>query len=97
MKQELLNESYKALHQFYQRYHADEEVRERVSRGDTSDLNGLNLPPEMELRVLEQTADTYYFPLPPPPGAVLSDESLESISGGVMHTGGTGCACIGWW
>ena len=97
MKQEMLTESYKALHQFYQRYCTDEEVRKRVSSGDNSDLSGLNLPPGMELRVMEHTADTYYFPLPPPPGAVLSDESLESISGGTMHTGGTGCACLGWW
>ena len=95
-KQEALNESYKALHQFYQRYHAEAEVRERISRGDTSDLSGLKLPQDMELRVVEQTSDTYYFPLPPPPGAVLSDESLESISGGVMHTGPMGCACVGW-
>lgn len=97
MDQEALNESYQALNEFYRRYHADEEVRARIGRGDTSDLSGLNLPPGIELRILEQTADTFYFPMPVPPlDGVLSDEALDSVAGGWAYTGRLGCACIGW-
>ena len=53
---------FEALARFGERYRADAEVRARIARGDVSDLGGLNLPPEMEFRVVEQTADTYYFP-----------------------------------
>lgn len=31
---------------------------------------------------MEQTADTFYFPLPPAPNQTLSDEALEAASGG---------------
>ena len=86
-----------ALARFGERYRADAEVRARIARGDVSDLGGLNLPPEMEFRVVEQTADTYYFPLPPPPGAALSDEALDSVAGGIgPYWGRAGCACVGW-
>ena len=86
-----------ALGRFGERYRADAEVRARIARGDISDLSGLNLPAEMEFRIVEQTADTYYFPLPPSPGAALSDEALDSVAGGIgPYWGRAGCACVGW-
>ena len=72
---------FEALNRFCARYRADAEVRARIARGDTSDLD-LELPEGTEVRVMEQTADTFYFPLPPKPGAAVSDEALNAVSGG---------------
>ena len=75
---------WEALGRFAQRYCSDAEVRARVARGDTSDLDrsALNIPDGMDIRIVEQTADTFYFPLPPVPNQALSDESLGSMAGG---------------
>ena len=75
---------FEALNRFCARYRADAEVRARIARGDTSGL-GLDLPAGTEVRVVEQTADTFYFPLPPKPAAVVSDEALNAVSGGVPY------------
>ena len=77
---------FEALNRFCARYRADAEVRARIARGDTSDLD-LELPEGTEVRVMEQTADTFYFPLPPKPGAAVSDEALNAVSGGVPYGG----------
>ena len=70
-----------ALRRFAERYRADAAVRARVAAGDHSDLD-LELPAGAEVRVLEQSADTFYFPLPPASGAAVSDEALAAVSGG---------------
>ena len=75
---------FEALNRFCARYRADAEVRARIARGDTSDLD-LELPEGTEVRVMEQTADTFYFPLPPQPAAAVSDEALNAVSGGATH------------
>ena len=74
-------ESWTALMRFGMRYRADAAVRARIGSGDYSDLE-LPLPEGMELRVLEQTADTFYFPLPAKPNLTLSDEALQGVAGG---------------
>ena len=73
--------SFETLRRFGERYRADAAVRARVGSGDYSALE-LELPAGTEVRVLEQTPDTYYFPLPPEPNPPLSDEMLESVAGG---------------
>ena len=70
---------HQALDRFYERYCLDPEVRARLARGDLSDLG---LPEGIEIRIVEQSADTYYFPLPPEPDAAVSDAALASIAGG---------------
>ena len=74
--------SFELLRQFGERYRADAAVRVRVGNGDYSDLE-LELPEGTEVRVLEQTPDTFYFPLPPDPHAPLADKVLERVVGGV--------------
>lgn len=74
--------SFELLRQFGERYRADAAVRARVGNGDYSDLE-LELLEGTEVRVLEQTPDTFYFPLPPDPRAPLSDKVLERVVGGV--------------
>ena len=74
-------ESWEALQAFGMRYRADAAVRAQVGSGDYSDLE-LELPEGTEVRVLEQTPDTFYFPLPPKPNPALSDEKLQAVAGG---------------
>ena len=73
-----------ALLDFARRYRADADVRARVARGDTSDLDrtAADIPDEVDLRIVEQTAETFYLPLPPAPNESLRDESLVAVSGG---------------
>ena len=73
--------SFEALLRFGERYRADAAVRARVAAGDFSDL-GLEFPDGVEVRVVEQSAEAYYFPLPPQPDTALSDEALEAVAGG---------------
>ena len=90
--------SFETLRRFGERYRADAAVRARVGSGDYSDLE-LELPEGCEVRVMEQSPDTYYFALPPEPHVPLADKVLERVVGGVgsprwMDAGGgcTGCA-----
>lgn len=46
--------------------------------------NGINIPDELEIRVLENTVDSVYFILPIKPSEELSDEQLETVTGGVF-------------
>ena len=73
-----------ALREFGRRYRSDAQVRARVARGDASDLDraAADIPAEAELRIVEQTADTFRFPLPPAPNQTRSDAALETASGG---------------
>lgn len=77
-----IRETWEALAQFGERYRAEAAVRARVASGDLSDLD-LEIPEGMEFRVMEQSADTYYFPLPPAPNPALSDKMLEAVAGGL--------------
>ena len=72
----------RALAEFVRRYREDAGVRARVADGDASDL-GIQLPEGTEVRFVQQSADVYYFPLPPDPAAVLSSETLRHVVGGV--------------
>ena len=76
-----------AFVRFHRRYRADAEIRARIARGDTSDIDrdDLNIPDGMDLRIVEQTEDTFYFLLPSVPNRALSDESLGSMAGGSCH------------
>ena len=81
MNMELAYQSYERLMEFGERYRADAETRARIARGDVSEL-GMDLPEGTEIRIMQQTSDTYYFSLPVSPSKELADEALESMSGG---------------
>jgi Nitrile hydratase, alpha chain len=60
---------------------------------------GLNIPPEVKIQVVQETAEQYYLVLPAAAarraGASLSDAELEQVAGGFeqsKYTGWTGCA-----
>ena len=74
--------NYETLRRFGERYRADAALRARIAGGDYSDL-GAEVPPGVELRVVQQTADTHYCQLPPDPNVRLQDRTLESVAGGI--------------
>ncbi len=45
--------------------------------------NSIEVPEGIEVRMVENTADTMHFILPPKPSDELSDEQLESAAGGL--------------
>ena len=82
-------ESYQSLQQLAARCRADAGLRGRIESGDRSEL-GLEVPPGVALRIVEQTAQRYYLPLPPDPNAVIAENQLESVAGGsTLSSAGT--------
>ncbi len=73
--------NYAALLDFAERYRADAALRERLAGGDYSDLH-MEVPEGAEVRVVAETPDTYYFPLPDDPNAMVSDQALADVAGG---------------
>ena len=59
---------------------------------------GLSIPPEIQIQVVQETAEQYYLVLPASAarraGASLSDAELEHVAGGALSTdtAWTGCA-----
>lgn len=43
---------------------------------------GVELPSDLEVKVLSNSRDTFYLVLPPDPNEALSDEDLSMIAGG---------------
>ena len=94
------HDRYEALQQFGARYRADEALRARIDNGDYSDLGGV-VPPGAEVRVVVQTPEVYYMPMPEDPNMATSDQMLESVAGGSTNgcassvlTAGTVPSCI---
>ena len=69
------------LQRFGERYRADAALRDRIAAGDRADLD-VEVREGVEVRVVQQTAETRYFLLPPDPNAQLEDRTLESVAGG---------------
>ncbi len=51
--------------------------------------NSIEVPEGIEVRMVENTAYTMHFILPPEPSDELTDEQLERVDGGTMF-----CFCI---
>ena len=43
---------------------------------------GMDVPPDIDVRVHVNTDDTFYLAFPPDPNVVLSDEALSVVAGG---------------
>ncbi len=56
--------------------------------------NGIEIPDAIEVRMVENTADTMHFILPTVPSDELTDEQLERAAGG--KPGGCWCLGINW-
>ena len=72
------------LQRFSARYRADAALRDRLAGGDYSDLD-FEIPPGVEVRVVLETLDTYYCPMPQDPNQQLEDQALDGVAGGNTH------------
>ena len=65
-------------------YHQDSALRARADAEPRAVLAdyGLSMPPQTDVRIVANTAETYNFIMPPDPNAVLADEDLAQVSGG---------------
>ena len=83
----------------------DEEFRQRLladPKGTIEHDLGARLPESIEVRVVEESADTIYLVLPSDSptaqGGELSDQELDAVSGGgssidICNTGGFSVVC----
>ena len=81
------------LQRFGERYRADAALRDRIARGDHSDLIA-EVREGVEVRVLQQTPETHYFLMPQDPNARIQDQALESVVGGSSPPLSS-AACVG--
>jgi hypothetical protein len=81
----------------------DDAFRQRLledPRGALQEELGTRLPEEVEVRALEESADTIYLVLPSESpiggGAELSEQELEAVAGGGSSAGSGACSLCGW-
>ena len=74
-----------SLRRFRDDLRGDLELRARVLAEPAGVLEeqGLSLPPETDVRVVEDTAEVRHFVLPHAPNASLSDAAMDAVSGGL--------------
>jgi hypothetical protein len=78
----------------------DEEFRQRLlddPKGAIEQELGSRLPESIEVRVVEESADTIYLVLPSASplgqGSELSDQELDAVAGGTQDVEVTGSTC----
>ena len=55
----------------------------------------VNVTPETDVRIVENTAETVNFVMPPDPNALLADEDLSAVAGGPASKPVTASCFIG--
>lgn len=73
-----------ALMCFAEEYHSDPDLREQVLHDPKAALAARDYTfyPDLDVRIVANTADTFYFVLPPDPNVALDDEALSVVAGG---------------
>lgn len=83
-----------SFHQEIQRKHArivakawnDPEFKRRLIKDPKKVLQeeGIDVPDHVEIRVVENTDTVFYLTIPPKPSDEISDDQLDSVSGGLF-------------
>ena len=65
-------------------YREDADLRARMEQDAVAALAdyGVTLVPGTEVRLVEDSPDTFHFTLPPDPNVNLKDEQLDMVAGG---------------
>jgi hypothetical protein len=103
IEQVQMQEYAKQWGQLVARTWSDEAFKQRLLAEPAAALaeQGIAVPPDVEVRVHENTAAVFHLTLPPKPSEELSDEQLDAVAGGdtagSLGTAGTagtitGCA-----
>ena len=84
-----INQRMNQIRTLVQRYHADPDYRGQVEADPVAAFReqGMELPSNIEVRVLANTDDTRYIIMPPDPNADLGDEMLANVAGGAAKVG----------
>ena len=75
---------------------ADEDFKSRLLSNPKAVMreHGLEMAPEVQVKVLEDTDQVIHFTLPANPSGELSEEELSPVAGTDSHSGGCrGCGC----
>lgn len=74
-------------------YRQDSAFRARADADPHAVLaeHGIDVPKWVDIRIVENTAETHHFVLPPNPNANLRDEDLAMVAGGKNSA----CICFG--
>lgn len=94
----LAGDGYQRYETFAERYRDDPVLRARIIAGDLSEaLSELRITPlpETEMRIAANTGEIIHFVLPPDPNADLTDETLESVTGGATVSSAGATATFG--
>ena len=84
----------KRYDEFMSRIQSDPGLRARMfaAPADVLEEHGIGVPPGMELRVVEDTAEIRHVALPPSTNAAVPDAAVEAVAGGsgdrLVGTGG---------
>ena len=72
------------MQRFSDKYREDGEYRAEIDADPAGALaeGGVVLPPSVDVRFVEDSADVFHFVLPPEPHYALEDEALEAVAGG---------------
>ena len=72
-------------------YREDADLRARMEQDAVTALAdyGVTLVPGTEVRLVEDSPDTFHFTLPPDPNVHLKDEQLDMLAGGKSVYAGT--------
>jgi hypothetical protein len=81
MNQEVQNNQ---INNIFAKCWADESFKQKLLADPTATLKaeGIEIPADYTIRVLENTDKVINYVLPPNPNAELSDSELESVAGG---------------
>ena len=82
-------QNHETLKRFSVRYRDDAALRARIAGGDYADLD-MEIPPGVEVRMAQETPETYYCPMPPDPNTRLGDQALETVAGGTTPVSSVG-------
>src|SRR3954468_23059845 len=79
---------------------ADQSLRQRLldEPGAVFEQEGIDIPAGVNVQVIENTKENWYFILPGKPENLegeLSDEQLAGVAGGAVACGGCNCDCGG--
>ena len=73
-----------ALQSVAKNYHEDSQFRAQLEASPRSVLTdkGVELPPDLDVRVFANTEDVFHVVLPSDPTTLISDNSLVDVAGG---------------